>query len=176
MILASNDFAAALFMLATEEDKLDEIYDDLVKVKEVFRQNPDYVLLLNSPSLSKRERAELINAAFEGGIGEYALNFLKVMCEHNKITGIYDCIKVFSALRKQAENRITAKIYSAVPLSEEQLSRLKEKLHNKLSSEIKLKTVIDENMLGGIKIEFEDKVIDGSVRKQLHDIKEVISG
>ena len=176
MILASNDFATALFMLAVEEDKLDEIYGDLLKVKDVFKENPDYAVLLNSPSLPKHERTKLINAAFYGSIGEYTLNFLKVMCEHNKITEIYECIKVFSALRKQAENRVTAKVYSAVPLSDEQLERLKEKLHKKLSSEVKLKTVIDENMLGGIKIEFEDKVIDGSVRKQLHDIKEVISG
>ncbi len=176
MLSTSNDFAAALFMLAVEEDKLNEIYNDLIKVKEAFRENPDYAVLLNSPSLSKAQRAELISGAFGSSIGEYTLNFLKVMCEHNRITGIDDCIKVFSALKKQAENRVTAKIYSAVPLDDTQLSRLKEKLQKKLSSEVKIKTFIDKNMLGGIKIEFEDKVIDGSVKKQLHDIKEVISG
>ena len=176
MISTSNDFAASLFMLAMEENKLDEYQSDLSAVKNAFDENPEYVLLLSSPGIPKHERIAAIDKAFGGKVNEYVLNFLKVLCEHGKVSVIDDCIKIFKNLKKQAENRITARVVSARPLDEEQLERLKESLSKKLGSQIKIKPVIDKSVIGGIKIEFDDKVIDGSVKKQLHDIKEVIGG
>ena len=51
MISTSNDYAAALFMLALEEGKLNEFSDDLAVVMHAFAGNPDYTLLLNSPGM-----------------------------------------------------------------------------------------------------------------------------
>lgn len=176
MVSTSNDFAVALFMLAMEKNKLKEFKDDLDTVKSVFSENPDYAVLLSSPGVPKKERVALIDTAFGGSVCEDVVSFLKVLCEHNKVTVLFDCIRVFSELKKQAENRVTAKVYSAAPLDEEQLSRLKEQLTKRLGSTVKIKTQIDKTLIGGIKIEFEDKVIDASIKKRLHDIKEVISG
>lgn len=176
MISTSNDFAASLFMLATEENKLDEFKKDLSVVKSVFDENPDYVLLLSSPGIPKHERIAAIDKAFGESVNIYILNFLKVLCEHGKISTIDECIKIFGDLRKQAENKVTAIVISAAPLEDYQIERLKAKLSKKLGCLVKIKTETDPSMLGGIKIEFDDKVIDGSIRKQLHDIKEVITG
>lgn len=176
MVSTSNDFAVALFMLATEQNKLKEFHDDLDTVKTVFKENPEYAVLLSSPGVPKKERAALIDTAFGGNVCEDVVSFLKVLCEHNKVTMLFDCIRVFSELKKQAENRVTAKVYSAAPLDEEQMLKLKEQLSKKLGSTVKIKTYIDKTLIGGIKIEFEDRVIDGSIKKRLHDIKEVISG
>ena len=176
MISTSNDFAAALFMLAMEENKLDEFQSDLLKVKDAFDENPDYVLLLSSPGIPKYERIAAIDKAFGEDLSEHVVSFIKVLCEHGKVTEIGECIKVFRELKKQAENRVTARVRSAVALDEDQVSRLKAILEKKLGSQVKIKQIIDKKVLGGVKIEFEDKVIDGSVKKQLHDIKEVISG
>ncbi|MBR5923517.1 MAG: F0F1 ATP synthase subunit delta [Clostridia bacterium] len=176
MISTSNDFAAALFMLAMEEDKLDVILSDLLKVKDAFDDNPDYILLLSSPGIPKRERLAAIDSSFGESLSEYTVNFLKVLCEHGKMTEIGECIKIFRELKKQAENRVTARVRSAVALDDAQTSRLKEILEKKLGSQVKIKQIIDKSMLGGVKIEFEDKIIDGSIQRQLHDIKEVISG
>ena len=176
MVSTSNDFAYALFSLAVENGKLKEFKNDLDCVKAVFSDNPDYVILLSSPSLSKAERTALIEKAFDKKVCELVKNFLKVLCEHNKIYMLDDCIKVFSELRKQAENRVTAHVFSAVPLDESQISKLKSNLEKKLGVEVKIRQKIDKSMIGGIRIEFEDKIIDGSIKKQLSEIKEVISG
>ena len=175
MVSTSNDFAVALFMLAVEKDRLKEFNNDLNTVKAVFAENPDYAVLLSSPGVPKKERVALIDTAFGGNVCEDIVSFLKVLCEHNKVIMLFDCIRVFSDLKKQAENRVTTRVYSAAPLEEEQISKLKDQLTKKLGSTVKIKTQIDKTLIGGIKIEFEDKVIDGSIKKQLHDIKEVIS-
>ncbi|MBO4693534.1 MAG: ATP synthase F1 subunit delta [Clostridia bacterium] len=176
MISTSNDFASSLFMLAMEENKLSEYQSDLSIIKAVFDENPDYVLLLSSPGIPKNERTTALDKAFGNRINIYVLNFLKVLCEHGKVGALDDCIKIFGELKKQAENRITAKVTSAEPLDNEQTEKLKANLSKKLGCQVYIKPVVDRSILGGIKVEFDDKVIDGSIKKQLNDIKEVIGG
>ncbi|MBO4432282.1 MAG: F0F1 ATP synthase subunit delta [Clostridia bacterium] len=176
MISSSNDYANALFMIAVEDDKLETFSSDLSVIKQVFRENPDYALLLTSPNIPKSERQEAVDAAFGGKVDANILNFIKVLCDHNKIDTLDDCIKDFKALKKSAQNRVTAKVYTAVPISEAQEQALKEKLQKKFGMTVKIKSVIDKNMLGGVRVEIDGKIIDGSVKRQLHDIKEVISG
>ena len=176
MISSSNDYANALFMIAAEDGKLEDYNRDLSVVKQVFRENPDYALLLTSPNIPKSERQAVVDAAFGGKVDANILNFIKVLCDHNKISTLDDCIKDFNALRKASQNRVTAKVYTAVPITESQEQALKEKLQKKFGYTVKIKTVIDKNMIGGVRVEIDGKIIDGSVKRQLHDIKEVISG
>ena len=176
MISSSNDYANALFMIGMENGLLDEFYDDLSVVRKVFRENKEYSDLIISPNIKKSERMAAIDAAFGGRVNDYILNFLKVLCEHNKISLLEESVSDFRALKRSAENRVTARVYTAVPLSGEQERRLKSNLEAKFGGTVKIKTMIDSKMLGGVKVEIDGKVIDGSIKKQLHDIKEVISG
>lgn len=175
MISSGNDYASALFMLAVERDRLKEFSNDLSIVGKVFRENPEYQLLITSPNIPKDERLRIIDSAFNDKVSEHILNFIKVLCEHNKIFSLEECIKDFNALKKQAENSITAHIYTAVPMDKVQVDKLKKALEKKFSKTVIIKSVVDKQMLGGVKIELDDNVIDGSVKRQLHDIKEVIS-
>lgn len=176
MITSGNDFASAFFMLAVENDRLDEYAEDLDIIGRAFRDNPDFSLLVTSPDIPESERLAVIDAAFGGRVSECSVNFIKVLCAHKKITLLDDCIKDFGALKKIAENRVTAYVYTAIPLTDGQKNAIKEKLQKKLGREVKIKSVVDNTMLGGVKIEVDSKIIDGSVKRQLHDIKEVISG
>jgi len=176
MISSSNDYANALYMIAAENGQLDEFMSDLSVIKKVFGDNPDYALLLTSPNIPKSERQAVVDAAFGGKVDKNILNFIKVLCDHNKIDKLDECIKDFKALKKSAENRLTARVYTAVPLEENQEQALKEKLQKKFGCTVKIKTVIDKKILGGARVEIDGKVIDGSIKRQLKDLREVITG
>ena len=176
MISSSNDYANALFMIAVENDKLEEYMSDLSVIKKVFGDNPDYSALLTSPNIPKSERQAVVDAALGGKVDVNILNFIKVLCDHNKIDTLTECVKDFKALKKAAENRLTARVYTAVPLDESQEQALKEKLEKKFGCAVKIKSVTDKKMLGGAKVEIDGKVIDGSLKRQLKDLREVITG
>lgn len=176
MISSSNDYANALFMIAAENGKLEDYMNDLSVVKKVFGDYPDYALLLTSPDIPKSERQAVVDAAFGNKVDAIILNFIKVLCDHGKIDKLDECVKDFKALKKSAENRITARVYTAVPLSESQERALREKLEKRFGSTVKLKPVIDKKMLGGVKVEIDGKVLDGSIKRQLKDLREVITG
>ena len=169
----SKEYAQALFMIAKERDMVDAYSDTLKEIRLLFEENGEYIEFLSSPAVALSERLSAIDEAF-GGYTEEIVSFLKLLCETDHIKDIFECIEEFIFMENVLEKSTQVSVYSSVPLTDEQKEKLVKKLENKLG-----KTVIpafeeDKSLLGGIKIVMEDEVLDGSVRKRLKDLKEVI--
>lgn len=168
-----NEYAEALFMLAQESGLTDEFSKQLKTVKHAFRNNPDYVLLLSAPGIPKEERASLVEQSFSD-CHEYVISFLRLLCENGHISGMLDCINEYEALRKSAQNTLVARVTSAVELNDKQKSAIKEKLQKRSGKKVQLKCRVDNKIIGGLVIEMDGRIMDGSIKRGLHDIREVI--
>ncbi len=175
MTAAGSSFAEALFMLARENDCLEQFSECLARVDKEFSSNGEYALFLSSPNIPLKERVAAVEAAFGGKVHEHVLSFLQLLCEHGKIAEIHECIKEFEALKKNADNVVTASVKSASELSDEQQRALIDKLQRVTGKTVIIETKIDKSLIGGICVEVDGKVFDGSLKKQLRDVKEVIS-
>lgn len=175
MIATGNNYAEALFMLATEENSLEEFSESLESVSNAFSQNPDYIRFLQSPNIPKNERISALGEAFGGRINAHILSFLQLLCEHGKMADFTECRDQFEKLKKWAQNTATATVHSAVELSDSQKSALKEALEKQSGKSVVLQTQVDKSLLGGLVVEMDGKLLDGSIKRNLADIKEVIS-
>lgn len=175
MIATGNNYAEALFMLAREENSLEVFSESLESVAKAFSENPDYIRFLQSPNIPKRERISALEEAFGGRINGHILSFLQLLCEHGKIADFDECHNEFERLKKWAENTATAKVLSAVELSEVQKASLKAALEKRTGKAVVLETAVDSSLLGGLVVEIDGKLLDGSIKRNLSDIKEVIS-
>jgi len=172
----SKEYAKALFALASEENKVEEYARILRTVVTVIEENEGYTEYLDSPAIPLSERLGAIDSAFASECPEYILSFIKLLCENGHITSVSDSIYEFFELVKQWEGRASAKVYSAVELTEEQKKALCTKLEAKYGKRFDAVYIVDKSLIGGIKVELEDKILDGSVSKQLHMVKGVING
>ena len=86
----------------------------------------------------------------------------------------YDAEQTFEALYDESQRTLNVRVKSAVALSDEQKARLKEKLEVKYNCKVDTEYIVDTALLGGVIIEADDIVIDGSLRHRMHEIKEVI--
>jgi len=77
---ASVTYAHSLFSLAEDENILEQIFEELNALTGIFEKNPEYAVLLDSPTVNTEERLALIDEAFKDA-GEYVRNFLKILCE-----------------------------------------------------------------------------------------------
>ncbi len=175
MIATGNNYAEALFMLSREENRLEVFSESLERVACAFNENPDYIRFLQSPSIPKAERISALEEAFGGRIDRHILSFLQLLCEHGKIADFDECHEEFERLKKWAENTATAKVLSAVELSELQKASLKAALEKRTGKTVVLETAVDSSLLGGLVVEIDGKLLDGSIKRNLSDIKEVIS-
>lgn len=175
MTATGNNYAEALFMLAREENLVDEFYAGLKTVKGVFVQNPEYLQFLSTPSIPKSERTAALATAFEGKIDEHILSFLQLLCEHGKVEQFFDCFAEYERLREWASNTVVATVKTAVELTEAQKQGLIKSLEKRSGKSVALKCVTDGTLLGGVQVEINGEILDGSVKSNLKRAREVIS-
>ena len=63
------------------------------------------------------------------------------------------------------------KVYSAAPLSAEQIEKLEDEAGKLLHEKVKLKNKVDQSLLGGVKIMVDGKIIDATLRAKLEDLR-----
>ena len=167
----SKEYTAALFSLAMENGLVDEFKQELGEIKDLI--DDDYILVLSSPALSLSMRLDMIDEAF-GTMHEYVVSFMKLLCENGQISILPEAINEFFLLCHELENRVTAKIYYVKEPSEAQKARLEDKLSKMTGKKIDALYIEDSTLIGGIKIELDDRIIDGSLSARLSNIKGVI--
>ena len=174
MTNVSKEYAEALFLLSEENGECEAIATALETVSDVLKENPAYVEFLSSPAIPKNERVQAIGTAF-ASLPETAVSFLQLLCERGHIRTYDTVAEHFAALCREAQNRTTATVISAVELTDEEKARLNEKLNAAGNKTVTIEWTVDESLLGGVIVEMDGKVLDGSLRHRLQEVKEVIS-
>lgn len=175
MTATGNNYAEALFMLAREENLIDEFYEGLKLVEEVFNNNHEYLQFLATPSIPKSERTTALAAAFEGKVNTHILSFLQLMCEQARAEQFFECASEFYRLREWASGTVEAVVKTMLELTETQKQDLIAALEKRTGKRVTLKCVIDSTLIGGIAVELDGQLLDGSVKSNLKRAKEVIS-
>ena len=170
----SKEYASALFELAAEEERLPEISRDLALIHSQFRENPVYVDLLASPNIPVNVRLEAIDEALGENVSEEVLSFLKILCQKDSIRSVYKIIHDFNDLYRTSQGVAKARVISAVPLKSAEKDKLKAKLEKLTQKEVVMECITSPAVLGGLIVYVDGRVLDGSLRRRLHDIKEVI--
>ena len=80
-------------------------------------------------------------------------------------------IEAFFVLTQDAREKVSAEVITSVPMSEEMSRRLENELSRVTKKRVFLKPIVDDSILGGVIVKMADKVIDGSVRARLEEIK-----
>ena len=168
-------YGGSLYDLAAEEGLEPRILGELDEVQQLLKQNPDYLRLLSTPSIPKKERCGLLDEALRGQVHLYVLNFLKILCEKGSLRELSGCTRAYRIRYNQAHGILEATAISAVPLTEQQRAALHAKLESLTGKTIDLKTKVDAKVLGGIRLDLEGTALDGTVQNRLASLRRDIA-
>lgn len=171
MTALEKEYGDAIYALAMEEDCLDEVMEGLELAAGVFRENPGYLTLVQNPALSKEERLGLLDQAFEG-VHRYVLHLLKLLCERSALNLCAGCLEQFRALVYAQKGILPVEVISAVPLTDAQQEALREKLAAKTGKTILLQSKLDPAVLGGVKLRYEGRELDGTAAGRLDALRQ----
>ena len=147
----------------------------LFEVAKVVNGNSDFVTLMNNPNLEKIKKINLIDASF-AGVNKYVVNVVKILAGNLQISLINFVLEQYTELFNKHSRNVVVKAESASPLTEEQLENLKEKIKNELQLEnVEINNFVDESLLGGLKLTYNNKVVDATIKAKLNAIKSKIS-
>ena len=176
MTTTSKEYAEALFELAAGEQVLEETSDGLVTVISALKQTPEYRQLLASAAVGKAARIEALEEAFRGKIPNVLLGVLRMMVSRGHMSALDGMAREYEELSREYRGESVALVTSAVPLKEAEAVAIRAELEKRFARRIILRCELDPALIGGVRVEVEGRVIDGSIRNKLEQIKDVMNG
>ena len=171
---AANVYGQALYELARDEGLAKRILDELNVLKTSFSQEPGFVQLLAAPSVPKQERCRIIDSSLRSQVHPYVLNFLKILTEKGYIRHFAGCCDAFKRQYNQDNGILEVTAVTAAALSDELRRKLSDKLSALSGKTIDLTCRVDPSTLGGVRLDWDGKQLDGTVRRRLDDIRDIL--
>lgn len=162
----ARPYAEAVFRLAEERDDFQQ-WSDMLQLIAQFAQHPAVQSLVNNPKLTTPEIEAALDAAMRGHLTDAGKKFLTLLLENGRLRVAEDIRAIFEELKAQRLGEVEAHIVSAYEVDDSQLSDLVEVLERRFKRKVKTSIAIDREMIGGLKIQIGDVVIDGTVRGKL---------
>lgn len=167
---AALNYAEALFSLSEEMGNSDKVLFDLNVTSEILRTYPEYVKLMDTPAISVPEKISLADTAFSS-VEETVASVVKILAEKHSVYLFSEIAREYSSLYNNARGICNAEIISAVELTDSQIQKLKEKLENMTGKTIVIKNTVDKTVLGGIKLRYLGRELDGTLKARLSSIE-----
>ena len=166
----SRPYAEAIFEIAEQDNSVDSWIRDLALISTSFQDNLIQALI-DTPDISQREKAEKFVSIFEGEVSAKTINFLKTLGQANRLKILDNIILNFLELVAKKRNQKNVVVSSAFELESDQLEKIKLAMQKRLGADIIITSAVDKTLIGGMKISYEDQVIDLSLKNKLESLK-----
>ncbi|MDR2132195.1 MAG: ATP synthase F1 subunit delta [Clostridiales Family XIII bacterium] len=165
-------YGSAMFEVARDLDKINEINEDLAALDGIFQSEPEFFNLVCNPGIDAQGKKDAVRAVFGGRVCDELLHFLFILIDKRRIGGFRAIVKIYRARVNENLGVSMGTAYSAVPLSEDRRRRLEEETSKLLQKKVKLENLIDDEIIGGVRIFVDGRMIDASIRTRLNDLKD----
>ncbi|MCM0598884.1 ATP synthase F1 subunit delta [Periweissella fabalis] len=173
-ITLAKRYSRALFELATEKKELEIVAKDLNTVRDVFVSNPNYVQQLSSPSLPNKAKQVVIDTLKQDAHPLVA-NFIQMIFEYQHLDAVVLIIEYFNKLVNKKNKVVYANAITAVEISTAQKEKLATHLAQHLgANKVVLETTINPNIIGGVIVEADGRIIDGSLATKIDKIRRML--
>ncbi|MDY2699173.1 MAG: ATP synthase F1 subunit delta [Lachnospiraceae bacterium] len=170
--LVSATYGEALFELAVEEGKEEEFLNEIIQLRTLLSENPDFGKLMNHPKILKENKLEVLREVFEGRISKELLGFLHLIVSKDRYDEIDHILDYFIEEVKKLKGIGIAYVTTAMDLSEAKKKEVEEKLLATTSfKEMEMHYQVDEDLIGGMIIRIGDRVVDSSVKNKLFELQ-----
>jgi F-type H+-transporting ATPase subunit delta len=169
-------YGNALFELAAEENKIDELYDEARALKEVLNSNQDLLKLLAHPHVSKEDKVKVVKNTFDGKVSDELTGLMVMVVEKSHAKDIPAILDYFSAQVKSYKKIGVVDVTSATDLTEGQKKDVEKRILETTSyKSLEVNYQKDKNIIGGLIIRIEDRVVDSSVRTKLNTMAKALA-
>ena len=168
-----REYGEGLYELCREENV--QALPQLQMLMDCFKRQPDYIRLLSNQALPKTQRTSILDDTLHGQVHPYVLNFMKILCEAGAIRLLPSCLRSYERRYNQDNNILKARAVTAVEMTQEQQEALRQKLSTATGKTVRLTCQIDPVCLGGVRVEMDGQRLDGTVRRHLEDMNDLLS-
>jgi F-type H+-transporting ATPase subunit delta len=168
-------YADALLAVAAAEGASDVVEDELFRVAEAVRSNDNLLATLSDRNLPVERRQGVVEDLLGSSAHPTTTALVSMVVGTGRGADLPAIVDETVARSAAGRNATLARVRSAIDLTDDQKSRLAAAIKSKTGSDVEIRVVIDESVLGGVITEIGDDVIDGSVRSRMTQLRESFS-
>lgn len=165
--LLSKRYAQALFGLALENNILDKVEKDMQLVRSVIQQNREFKLLLDNVVIDGHKKIKILNRIFEDKVQTLTIRFLRLITRKGREEYIRPICEAFAEIYKDHNNIMPVTLTTAYEADKKTKDAILAKLRKITDKTLEVTEKIDEDLIGGFRLDFEDYQYDESVKVQL---------
>jgi len=169
-------YARALFEMANAEGVVARVEEELFRLRELLKANPELLQFLKDPNVKPEGKRQALGELFQGRVHPLVLSTLISLSDQDRAGRVLHVIEDFSTIAGAARETITGEVTVAVTLDDATLNRLAAELSRITGKSVKLLQKTDPAILGGAIITVGEQIIDGSLRRRLDQMRERLAG
>lgn len=164
-------YAKSIIDLATEQQLLEQVCDDMRLILSVCKTNPDFLAVLRSPVIHADKKQKILEAVIAPRMGKLSGAFINLLVKKGREANLPEIAGAFIEQYNRIKGIRRVKITTAAPISDELRNTMVEKARGGTGQNIDLESVVDESIIGGFLLETEGRLVDASISRDLKDIR-----
>lgn len=170
-------YARALHEMAAAEEAVVAVYGDMLRVRELLNTTPDLAAFLKQRDVRSEGKRQALMELFDGRLHPLVLDWLGTLAGQGRANLVAEAVDAYLELAGTASGRqIVGEAVTAFPLSDEERERLETTLSAVLDQNVRLAVRVDPSLLGGVRVRVGSRVVDGTARRRLEQIRTQLVG
>tara|TARA_A100001035_G_scaffold46938_1_gene33648 strand:+ start:779 stop:1306 length:528 start_codon:yes stop_codon:yes gene_type:complete len=165
-------YAQAILAVASAESNGAQIEDEIYRFSQVLQSSEELKSTLSDASIPSARRQQIVEDLLDGQATQTTVALVSMIVAAGMGSDIKAIADRVVGLGAESRDKAVAEVYSVVDLSSDQQQRLAAALKSATGKDVEMKIIIDESVMGGLLVQIEDEVIDGTVRTRLKQLRE----
>ena len=170
----ARPYAKAAFQFANEAGKLAE-WSDMLSFSALVAQDAAIAEILDNPKITTSQQADTFLKIGDDKFDKNGKNFVTLLARNKRLSLLPEIAALYEQLKAELLQSVDVVVTSAFEVSTEQCDKLAEALKRNLGRDVKIESIVDQSLIGGLVIRAGDMVIDGSVRGKLAKLTETMN-
>jgi F-type H+-transporting ATPase subunit delta len=167
----AGKYATALFGLARKSGVEQDVWNDLVVLRDALQKEPRFLGFLAAPQVSDEDKLSLVRIVLKDVSQRIVRDFVLFLVDKARADHMLEIIRVFGQMWDEAQGIVEATITSAVPLTDQERDRIVSRLERISGKKVRYSLEVAPAILGGVVIIIGGEIIDHSVRHDLAKLR-----
>ena len=171
----ANRYALALYEIANEKSELESVEKNVKELLDVYKTSDDLQNFIKNPTQSQSIQLEILNKiSIQMSLSIIVKNFLSILVTKRRIFFLNTIFLNFLTLASKKRGELKASLVSSKNLTNEELKNLNAELSETMATTITLDYKVDENLIGGLKMQIGSLMVDTSIKNKLKKYEQIM--
>ena len=170
-------YATALADVVTARGEAQEVQRELTAWETMMQSNEQLLEVFRNPTIPYDQKRKVLSALIARvSVRPTTANFLQVLLQNQRLADLNEVNKRFAQILDERSGVVSAEVTTARPVPQTSQDALLAKLTSMTGKNVRLSFNTDEELIGGVMTRIGSTIYDGSVRNQLQQVKERMTG